>query len=182
MSGFYALFEVEPLLRERRKESLRLHLSAEDLNTAHQYLKEIDMESKMRQPGYRFAALNSFSRLLLLVSRRYEQPRQKPTENMIRLSRMMHFIEKNYMQDISRDDIVRSAGISPSSGSRIFKQLLNMSIIEYLTQIRIDHAKEKLRQNLRVSDVAFQCGFRDSNYFSTVFGRITGVAPTDYRK
>ena len=180
--GFYALFEVEPLLRERSNKSPLLRLSAEDLNTVSRYLKEIDAESRQRQPGWRFAALNSFSRLLLLVSRLYKQPQQKPTENMIRLSQMLQFIEKNYTRDISRDEIVGAACISSCSGSRIFKQLLGKSIVEYLTQIRTDHAREKLRQGLKVSDVAFQCGFRDSNYFSTVFRKATGESPSVWRK
>ena len=86
------------------------------------------------------------------------------------------------MQDISRDDIVKAAGISSSSGSRIFKKMIGKSIVEYLTQVRIDHAKEKLRKNFKVSDAAFQCGFRDSNYFSSVFKRMTGESPKAYRK
>ena len=182
VSGFYALFEVEPLVRERNKGDLRLRLSPEELDTACRHLQEISTESKLQNPGYRFAALSSFYRLLLMISRLYEQPHQKPAENMMRLGTMLHFIEKHYMQDISRDDIVNAACLSVSSGSRLFRKLIGKSIVEYLTQVRIDHAKEKLRKNLKVSDVAFQCGFRDSNYFSSVFKKMTGISPTAYRK
>ena len=180
--GFYALFEVQPLLQKSKRPSPRLRLSGEDMEKAYTYLKEIKQERGQSLPGYRFAVLNSFSRLLLLVSRRYEQPPEKPTENMMRLSMMLRFIEKNYMKDITRDEIVAAAHISASSGSRIFQKLLGKKIIEHLTQVRIDHAATLLSRNIKITEIASQCGFKDSNYFSTVFTHFTGKSPSAYRK
>ena len=181
VSGFYALFEVEPLVRKRSKDSLKLRLDPDELDTAYKYLQQIDIECKLKKPGYRFAALTNFYNLLLLISRLYEQPKEKPSENMLKLSTMLHFIEKYYMNDISRDDIVNAAKISSSSGSRIFKKMIGKSIIDYLTLVRIEHAKEKLLENYKIHEVAFMCGFRDSNYFSSVFKKMTGQSPKCYK-
>ena len=68
-------------------------------------------------------------------------------------------------------------------GTRIFKELLGKSPFEYLIQTRIHHAAELLKNTDKsVSDIAYECGFHDSNYFSLQFKKATGLPPRDFAK
>ena len=100
---------------------------------------------------------------------------------MVQLSQMVKFIEENYQKDISRDDIIAYGKVSANTGNRIFQNLLGESPIQHLIHVRILHASKLLRQSdLTVSEIAFQCGFHDSNYFSLQFKKITGLSPRDF--
>lgn len=64
-----------------------------------------------------------------------------------------------------------------------FKQQTGMSVAQYLRQLRLCRAMELLRHNRQtISEVAAECGFDDSNYFSVVFHQAFGVTPSGYRQ
>ena len=66
---------------------------------------------------------------------------------------------------------------------RNFQACFNLSPMEYLSKIRIDHAKELLLTTYKpVTDIAFECGFNDSNYFSKTFRNSVGCTPKNYRQ
>ena len=181
IKGFYTLFVTEPMLRQQTTFNTRLFLSAKNLKTAEELLHELIDEMQMRPPGYRFVAMNTFFRLLIHVSRCYgDMPHRKVSE-VVHLSEMTQYIQHNYKRDISRDEIVRAAHISASTGSRLFRKLLNQTPIGYLTEFRIEKAIEMLQQGeFNITEIALSCGFRDSNYFATVFRKHTGKAPTRF--
>ena len=60
---------------------------------------------------------------------------------------------------------------------------MNIGFSKYLNQLRIKHAYDLISQNMTsVSEIAYNCGFSDSLYFSKVFKKITGISPTEYIK
>ncbi|MEX8992983.1 helix-turn-helix domain-containing protein, partial [Salmonella enterica] len=63
-----------------------------------------------------------------------------------------------------------------------FRAQTGMTINQYLRQVRICHAQYLLQHSpLMVSEISMQCGFEDSNYFSVVFTRETGMTPSQWR-
>lgn len=67
--------------------------------------------------------------------------------------------------------------------SSVFKKETGQSFVQYLTNFRIDKAKELLRTtDLKTYEIAFEVGYEDSQYFSTVFKKIVGVSPSEYRE
>ncbi len=93
------------------------------------------------------------------------------------------FIEKNYYYDLTLDDIAEQVSVSTSYLSKLFKDKYNVTIIEYLTYIRIEQAAELLKQTAKpICEIANQIGYHDANYFSKVFKKITGQTPTEFRK
>lgn len=89
------------------------------------------------------------------------------------------FIFNNYQNDLSVDDIARSAHLSASHFSRLFKLHVGKTVKQYLIEVRIEHAKIMLTKK-SVSDTAFAVGFNDSNYFSTAFKKYTGQSPSQF--
>ncbi len=93
------------------------------------------------------------------------------------------FISLHYMDRITAADIAAAAGYSPNYLSRKFRSSVGLGIHEYLTFIRLRHAAyELVTTGDRITDIAFRCGFSDSNYFKDAFKKKYGVTPRAYRK
>lgn len=93
------------------------------------------------------------------------------------------YIHKNYVDEISREDIARHAGVSEGYLSRCFQQELQMTPLTYLTRHRIRQAKDLLSEGkLNITEVAMAVGFSDSDYFGRVFRQEVGVTPKAYRR
>lgn len=92
---------------------------------------------------------------------------------------------KNNFQDpnLSLNIICNSIFISISYFSLIFKKYTDMTFVEYLTNFRIEKAKELLKTTaLRSSEIAYNVGYNDPHYFSAAFKKNTGFTPTDFRE
>ena len=93
-----------------------------------------------------------------------------------------HYIETNYMYDISMQDLARHMNYSEAYFCKLFKQCFNKNFTSYLTEYRVGEAKRMLAMpTVNVKDIGRAVGYSDSNYFAKVFKRITGQSPTEYR-
>ena len=93
------------------------------------------------------------------------------------------FISNHYMEHITAADIAAAAGYSPNYLSQKFRKSVGVGIHEYLTIIRLQNAAlELVTTTDSITEIAFRCGFSDSNYFKDAFKRKYGVTPRDYRK
>ncbi len=78
------------------------------------------------------------------------------------------------------EELAEVSGLSVSSFKRVFKEVAGIPPHAYILRKRIDHAQNLLRKGERtVTDIAFECGFPSSQYFATVFKRVTGLTPND---
>ena len=79
---------------------------------------------------------------------------------------------------------IEKTGFHPDYVRRCFKAETGKTPLAYLTWLRINKAKQLLVQHIGISieNIAAQCGFLDSFYFSTCFKKHTGMAPMQYRK
>ena len=92
------------------------------------------------------------------------------------------YIQSHYMYDISMQDVAQTMNYSEAYFSKLFKQCFQKNFTAYLTEFRVNEAKRQLRQpTINVKDVGKAVGYADSNYFTKVFRRITGMSPTEYR-
>lgn len=93
------------------------------------------------------------------------------------------YINNHYSQDISLESIAYEIGLSACYLSTLFKNITQLSIKEYLIDVRIDAAKRYLKDvNLKIYEVASLVGYSDSRYFSQLFRKKTGYTPGQYRE
>ena len=98
-----------------------------------------------------------------------------------RLSPAIFFVQQNYSQRIYSDAVARLCGMSASHFSREFKLAYKMTFQEFLLRYRVRQACHQLqRTDVSVADVAYNVGFTDPSYFTRVFKRYAGVAPSSY--
>ena len=106
--------------------------------------------------------------------------RQERSGNIIKTAK--DYIDAHFDKDISLDDVSKVVNISPYYFSKIFKEESGLNFIEYLTNIRIDKAKNLLENsNLSIKEICVSCGYSDPNYFSRSFKKNVGVTPTEYK-
>jgi len=93
------------------------------------------------------------------------------------------FIKKNYSdKDISLHTVAKEVSISPNHFSTIFSRETGETFISYITGVRIEQAKILLKTTqLRTSDVGYEVGYNDTQYFSYVFKKQTGMTPKEFR-
>ena len=92
------------------------------------------------------------------------------------------YIEKNYAKNLSLDDLAAHVYYSKGYICNLFRRELNTSFGEYLTRVRIAHAKKLLTTSfLRLYEIADQTGFYDYSHFARTFKKYTGFSPQEYQ-
>lgn len=114
------------------------------------------------------------------------------TENKYKNTRMQNkyvqkaldILEEDFTTEITLSLFADKFGISAEHFSRIFKKETGLGFNEYLSLLRLKKAETLLKKNeaLSVSEVAFSCGFNDSNYFCEKFKKVYGTSPLKFRK
>ena len=117
--------------------------------------------------------LSLLANQILMQERRLELPQ---------VAKARQFIHDHSEDELSLGEVARHAAISPFYLCKKFKQSTGLNFTDYVARVRVEKAKELLRDpNHRVSEVAFQTGFQSLSHFNRSFKRITGESPTANR-
>ena len=110
-----------------------------------------------------------------------ESQAQKKYSSLLKDART--YIGEHYdEEDISLNTVAASVNLSPNHFSTIFSQETGQTFIEYLTGVRMEHAKGLLRStSMKTAEIAFAVGYKDPHYFSYVFKKKSGCSPREYR-
>ncbi|MFZ5987855.1 MAG: AraC family transcriptional regulator [Bacillota bacterium] len=93
------------------------------------------------------------------------------------------YIHNNYERDISLKDIAQYVFLSSSYFTRAFKEEVGISPINYLLKVRIERAKELLKDtDIKISDIALNIGFSNQQRFNDIFKKYVRITPLQYRK
>ncbi|MBN1906189.1 MAG: helix-turn-helix domain-containing protein [Deltaproteobacteria bacterium] len=99
------------------------------------------------------------------------------------IKKALIYIEKNFMNPLSLDEIAQANAMSRYHFSRIFKTKTGASLKDYINVKRVQRAKYLMENNdMNVTEAAFAVGFNDLSYFSRVFLKLEGVTPSHYKK
>ncbi|MBW7474754.1 response regulator [Paenibacillus oenotherae] len=111
---------------------------------------------------------------------RIREEREQQTLSV--LDRAKAFIEERFTEDLSLEEVADYVHLNPYYLSKILKQQFGETFIDLLTRLRIDKAKGLIAsKSLSLKEICFEVGYKDPNYFSRVFKRVTGITPSEYR-
>ncbi len=122
--------------------------------------------------------------LSILISSKFSQDNNKKyTEHRLEVEKVINYIQLNYNNKITLDDLTKIAYLSKYYFLRIFKMHTGISPYEYLMNYRINKAKELLiSTNFSVGEICESVGFPDYDNFIRAFKKIVGVTPMNYKK
>lgn len=101
----------------------------------------------------------------------------------VRMKQMINYIESNFSEKITLDDLAAAAHISRREVARCFKENAGKTPFEYILEYRIARGKMKLiMTDETIINIALQCGFESGSYFTRVFKRIENMSPQQYRQ
>jgi len=151
-------------------------------NKVTELLYKIEKEENDKKIGYRDMQ-NLYTReLLILISRhRAEESSEKETPSHQLIQDVAKYISSNYAEDLSLKVLSEHFAITPNYLSKQFKKLTSVGLSDYINITRVAAAEKLLvTTNLSITEIAFLCGFNDSNYFAAVFKKIKGITPKKY--
>jgi len=168
---------------EELARSRVIHVPDTRLSVLEELLFKIEAEYKQEEKG-KDVLLGLYIQELLTLLYRYKCERKAVIHESDRIVyAIAEYIGENYAQDITLKSLGKVFAMSEGHLSRKFKEVSGLGVKQYLTYVRLNHAEKLLRQsNLSVTEIAGQCGFCSSTYFSSVFRTVKGMTPLAYRK
>lgn len=125
-----------------------------------------------------------YTHMLFFLLARNKNKCTKVQSSNAYIETIIRYIQKNYSTDISLSKTAKMYSVSPEHLSRTFKKETGFGFCEYVTLVRLQQAEQVLRHanGTSISEIAYACGFNDSNYFSQKFKNAYGFPPSKLKK
>lgn len=194
ISGFtdFHFKNMTPNSIELKDGGCVIHTSAELKQDISMHCYSMIAERESNQIGRYFMFKTHLMQMLLLVMREIsdiEKTEQKGCNfesynKSYAVNRIINYLNENYENKISLEQIAHNIYLSPVYISKIFKEETGESPINYLIKIRLEKAKDILlnSENGSIKSIANQVGYDDVYHFSKLFKKYYGVSPLYYKK
>lgn len=107
---------------------------------------------------------------------------EKNTHHDELIIKIQEWLQKNFQQNVSLQALAQRFELSVRSFNRRFRLAVDKTPLQYLQEVRLEQAKALLKHsNLTVAEIAYAVGYQDSGHFASLFKRINGVTPNEYR-
>lgn len=184
MPGYHALFTMEPVRRSSGGGDAHIHLGSSDSGWVESLVDAMEDEGKLLNDGGE-AMIRVWLMLLLgFLARRYQPRGTEKLSLDARIGGVLARIDRHPEEPVALPDLARGAGMSERSFLRSFREATGQSPVDYVLRARVRKAERLLMHappRQTITDIAFACGFNDSNYFSRVFRRFALCSPRDFR-
>ncbi len=123
-----------------------------------------------------------FTSLKTVLDKRKVQETEISQKYSLAVKNAIIYMEEHYYERITLDILARNVFLSPGYLSSLFAKETGQTVMEYLSNIRIRHAKVLLKKlDLKIYQIAEKVGYSNTKYFTDIFKRITGFTPIQYR-
>ena len=176
---------VDPVIQDSMLPAICIDQSESWHRPFREYLLRIIALDEKKPDFYELditICLQSMWRLLLEHITYEPQVSRENSLEYDRIKKILSYIEDNYQNKITLNDIAGHIHLCESECTRLFKRHMNTTLFAFLQEYRIERSLEFLQTDQPVSAVADKAGFSDPNYYSKVFAKIKGCSPREYRK
>jgi len=182
LPGFRAMFTLEPEYRVSHKFQSRLELDGKQLENAIALVKAMTAETVGLNPGFEILTTGLFMQLVTFLSRCFGQSKKPQSMSLVRLAQAINYIDQNFLEEVEVEHLAKIAHMSLRNFQRVFTKTMGKPAKEYIIGKRIDRACELLSSTeMSISDIAYESGFNDSNYFTRLFKKHHGITPKAFR-
>lgn len=182
-AGFHSLFHIEPYLTKEQQFKSHLKLSLSDFEYTEKLIAHMIREYDMKPPGYMTLLRCYFLELCVFFARLYSEQQLIQKDHHIQIAEVVAFMDAHYTEPFSVSELAKKAMLSDRHFSRIFTRTYKISPIQYIHQLRLEKAALLLKNSdAPITEIAYLCGFNDSNYFTKHFKQHFGLTPSAYRK
>ena len=146
-------------------------------------VEEMERCMTYRFPSAEMLVDGHFKHLVIKLARGYEDRMREHDEAFVRMAEVVTFLDRNHRQPVDMLKMAAGMGLSERTFYRLFKRATGMTPVRYLMWRRIQCASDLLRNTERpVTQIAFESGFSDSNYFTREFRKLNGEPPSAFRR
>ena len=181
LPGWHALAHLEPRLRARHEFASHLRLGEEDLALVLGWIDRLEDELRARRPGHDLACAGLLTQILVACARCYAAAETPAARALVRLAELLAWLDGHSTRPVRIDDLARRARMSPSTLGRLFRRCLGRSPLDYVIDLRLRIAAERLRDGVAIAAAAKEAGFADANYFARRFRACYGCSPREWR-
>lgn len=121
--------------------------------------------------------------LTLLMESSWHRGNSSNAPKKMEISQVKSFLDEHYKEKLSLESVASHFFIDKHYLARLFKEQYGVTLVTYLQQVRITHAKRMLRfSDKSIEEIGLECGIGELNYFSRVFKKLEGVSPSEFRR
>lgn len=183
-NGYQALFVLEPYYRNIQSYPGKLALPIPSLEYVESLIAVMIEEYHGQLQGYQTMLLSRFTELVVYLSRHYDtQEKGMEGNHLMHLANAISYMEDHYLEPLTLEGIASKSNISVRHLNWIFRSYYQMTPIAYMLTLRLERACSLLKHSsLTITQISYECGFNDSNYFTRQFRKAYGVSPKVYRQ
>lgn len=181
---FFTLPEMNPICELMEDSSRGLQIVGKTRETISQRLiKMVEMEGSEK--------LIELIQILLFIAKSKEYRTLSSvgfvdsyqTKGSERINKVHDYIMNNFMEDISLKEAANIANMNETAFCRYFRTVTLKTFTQFLNEVRIGYAcKLLLHEELNISGIGYECGFKNISYFNRVFKNTLGITPQQYQK
>ena len=179
---YYVHFQCDALPEGISLESSRVYSLPSHKQFAAVF-EEIIEETLSKRPNYEIISISRLLYILSSIQREVTQANADYSKDWHGVARAIQHINRFCDQNLKLEDYAAMCNMSKYHFLRVFKSVTGATPLDYRARIRIDHAKELLKNgNFSVSEIADSLGYASLAYFSAAFKKSTGLSPSEYCK
>lgn len=177
---------IRPIVSNKGIEYIQYDCNDKDREAINKILQDMVRIKNGESDIYQLSIIQKMCELWMLL---YEDLRSllitrnpAQNQNVVLMQKMIRYIYTNHSEDLSLEDISKSADVSRSKCCRLFKEYIGMSPVDFLGEYRLEVSSDLLKEtDMKISDIAIQCGFNSFSYYSKRFLMKYGMSPRQYR-
>ncbi len=143
-------------------------------------LSNNDLAAQIKSQPHVSQLKQKMEQILLIYMEQLKKQQEKKEEYVVK--KAQSYMEKHFSEQLLLSDIAAQFHLHPNYFSSLFKKQLDMTVRDYILQLRMKKAKELMKDpSLKLLDIALAVGYEDAAHFNRAFKNVTGISPSKYR-